>query len=263
MKIVLRYSLLIWILLIAASCEYYLGINQQPDFTNNDIPEGLNICGVLRPDSAGGTNRSFVFVQRLWPVLVWGDFDIVTGVSVAVEHYRNDTLTDTTDFPLQLPDGYHADTLYRTTENFQPQPGDRYRLICRHPDFPEATGEAIFPPEPHIVDNSLSIDGRNVSFRITADTLIAMIDVYFVTPGSNLILARVATDENNDTEINIELPADPEGMQLYIFGYEKNMAVYLGNSNTSLNFNKYRTTISTLESGYGVFGALNYTVVEL
>jgi len=261
MSRMVKFFYCLLIAFMAISCEYYLGINQQPDFNDTDIPEGLNIFCMMRPDSAGGTNRSFLFVQKLWPVLVWGDFYIIKDVDVVLEHYAEDALTETIGFPLQLPDENYADTLYRPAEKFHPQPGDRYKLICRHADFPDAVGEIFFPSAPRIYD--LSVEGRNVSFSVEGDTLIKMLEVYLVAPGISVMLSRIATEEDLDTEISLELPADPAGMQLHVFSYDRKMAVYLGNSNTSLNFNKYRTVTTTLDSGYGVFGALNYTVTEL
>jgi len=46
-----------------------------------------------------------------------------------------------------------------------------------------------------------------------------------------------------------------EGVNIY--SYDNKLATYYANSNTALNFNKYRTTFSTLDSGFGVFGSMN------
>ena len=63
----------IFSLLIIYSCEevadYYLGFNQQPEIIENTFEPGLNLFGILRPDSKQGFNKSFVFVQQLWPAL--------------------------------------------------------------------------------------------------------------------------------------------------------------------------------------------------
>jgi len=245
------------------SCEYYLGINQQPQFRGQNIEEGMNVFGLLRPDSIESYNKSFVYVQQIWPVLEIGGYKIISDVTVWVEHIINNEVTETIEFPFVPSDSFFNDTLYRPLTNFTPRPGERYRLICQYGEFPDAVGETVVPPEPRIKENSLAVAGRNVSFTLVADSLIGMIDIYLITDNYNQILDRIVPSMLSDTEIELTLPVDPQELILRLFAYDQNLAVYNGNSNISLNFNKYRTTISTLESGFGVFGSLNYTDVEL
>jgi hypothetical protein len=251
------------ILLSLFSCEYYLGINQQPDFTEKNPIEGLNIFGVLRPDSIFNYNKSFVYVQKMWPVLEMDTFAIIHDVTVRVYHIVEDIVTDSVDFPLVPSDSLFPDTLYRPLERFTPQPGEHYRLMCRYPGLPDAEGELVFPGQPMVVANSLSINERNIRFRIAADTLIRMIDIYLVDPYYSPFLLRIVPSGQQDVEVELNLEVDPSGRELMIFGYDTHMAAYYGNSNTAINFNKYRTTISTLESGYGVFGAVNFSSINL
>lgn len=245
------------------SCDYYLGMNQQPDFDDENIDEGLNIFGLLRPDSLQNFNRSFVFVQQIWPALGYETFAIIHNVQVAVEEVEDSILSEVTEFPMLPADSLFADTLYRPVEHFSPQAGKRYRLTCRCEGFPDAIGETVVPAIPEIIDGSLNTDDRNVSFILAADTLIKMLDIYIVGDNYSQFIARIVPDDGADTEIVLELPVDPEGLVLKLFSYDTHLAAYYGNANTSLNFNKYRTTITTLESGFGVFGSLNYTTISL
>ena len=259
----LKYGFYCIGIVVMFSCEYYVGINQQPEFTDTDIEEGMNIFGLLRPDFKADYNKSFVFVQKMWPVLELGGYTIISDASVWVEHVEDGDTIEAIEFPMMPSDSLFSDTLYRPVTDFVPLPGEKYRLICRHNELPDAMGEAVFPSKPRIVENSLSVDGRSISFTLATDTLIKMVDIYITGGTYSQWLERIVPEDQSDTEINLLVPFDPAGYQLKIFSYDANLAVYYGNSNTSLNFNKYRTTISTLESGYGVFGALNFTEVEL
>lgn len=259
----IRYCLYGVLSLLIFSCEYYLGLNQQPEFEDEDIEEGLNVFGVLRPDSIGSYNKSFVYVQKMWPVLQLDSFSIIRGADIRLEHIADNEIMGIINFPLVPADSLFPDTLYRPIEDFIPLPGERYRITCRYEGLPDATGELVFPPEPRIKENSLLIDGRTVSFTLVADSLISMVDIYLLIPGNSQMLDRRIPSGTSGTYIELQLPVDPQGIQLKLFSYDSNMAVYYGNSNTALNFNKYRTTISTLESGFGVFGALNFSIISL
>ncbi len=263
-KKIIAYCTIGILVVSAISCEYYLGINQQPRFADKHIEEGMNIFGLLRPDMKGDFNKSFVFVQKLWPVLELEEgYTIIRDVSVRVEHIIDGNVVKSIDFPLLPSDSLFTDTLYRPLEPFIPQSGGKYRLICQYDGLPDAIGEAVFPPQPAIAENSLSVNGRDISFTLTADTLIKMVDIYLIGNNYSKFLERLIPSATLETDITLTLPVDPQGKQLKLFVYDANLAVYYGNSNTSLNFNKYRTTISTLESGFGVFGALNYSVIAL
>ena len=119
------------------------------------------------------------------------------------------------------------------------------------------------PPPPEIKLNSLTVSDRVVSFTLSPDSLIGMIDIYQVINNLNIPVSRIIPSMNEETNVEIILPFHSSGAKLLLFAYDHNMAVYIGNSNISLNFNKFRTTISTLESGFGVFGSMNFREVDL
>jgi hypothetical protein len=264
-----KFGILLLVSLFFSSCEktldFYLGIYEQPEFTEEGSTEGLNIFGVLRPDFRGEYNQSFVFVQKLWSATDWLEgFEILEEAEIVVYTYSHDRIIDTTRFLLMNPDTHlFSDTLYRPLYQFAPEPGVKYELVCSYPGLETARGYLFFPDKPVIRENSVSIEGSSVKFTVGSDTLIKMIDIYIDDGVSRMMLDRVLLSDSTDTDITAELPADPSGFRILIFGYDANLAVYYGNSNTSLNFNKYRTGFTTLETGYGVFGALNFTEVIL
>ena len=259
------FKCLVFVILafLGNSCEYYLGLDQQPKFRNQNIEEGLNIFALLRPDSIGAYNRSSVYVHKVLPVMQAEGFYILQNTDIKIKKIVDEEITDIVSFPLVPSNAIFADTSYRPVSFFAPQAGERYRIVCKHADYPEARGETIIPPQPEIKQNSLTIRGREVSFTLSPDTLIGMFDIYQLSNNIHIPLSRIVP--STDGEINVELNFlfNPSGTKLLLFAYDHNMAAYIGNSNISLNFNKFRTTISTLESGFGVFGSMNFREVDL
>lgn len=254
--------------LFLSSCDevldYYLGIPQQPELTQDPETDEFNIFGVLRPDSVAVYSKSFVFVQRIWPALSFTSFSLIPDATVSLEVTVSPDSLYYLDFPLMPPDDYFNDSLYRPAEPFVPQPGQTYRIICEHPDLNTARGSMVFPPPPAIRNGSYERTGETVHFTLDRDTLIGMYDVYLSGSGTSEFLGRFIPDDQPDLEVALRLPAETgAGYRLKVFSYENNLAVYIGNSNTALNFNKYREGFSTLESGYGVFGGLNFIELDL
>jgi hypothetical protein len=238
-------------------------MNQQPKLTEEADTDALNIFGILRPDAVNGNNKSFVFVQRIWPALEFSDFSILKETKVTIDVYQVDSSWLSVDFPLLPPETGFNDTLFRPGGTFDPQPGQRFRITCSHSGLDTACGELIFPREPVIVIGSVQQNSGTVQFALQADSLIEMYEIYLEIAGQSFFVGREIADDNSDTEIDLELGYDLTGARLMIYGYENRLATYVGNSNISLNFNKYREEFSTLESGYGVFGALNFTELIL
>ncbi len=255
-------SILVFLLLI--SCEkatdFYLGLPWQPDILENTFVDGLNIFALLQPADSAENNKSFVYVQRNWPALEYTDesFTIIKNVDILIIQMENEIVLDTIYFPLMPSDSLFRDTLYRPDQIFSPLPGNTYQIICEYNDTLSAYGETRFPPEPQLVSNSLVISEGRVEFKIDPDEEIKMLDVYVFSEELTGIVGRYVTNDTASIKINLSIPGSGAAY-IDIYGYDANLAAYYANSNTSLNFNKYRTTFSTLEQGFGVFGSLNRT----
>ena len=157
-----------------------------------------------------------------------------------------------------------TDTVYRPATYFSPGAGERYRLTCKYEGMPDAIGETIIPSKPQIDPETIIIDRKMISFSLLPDSLTGMVDIYQIADNDNhLLVSRLVTFPDRKTDVEIILPFDHSGTRLMICAYDQNMAAYIGNSNISLNFNKFRTTISTLMSGFGVFGSMNFYEMEL
>ncbi|MFO7658703.1 MAG: hypothetical protein R6W78_16710 [Bacteroidales bacterium] len=264
MKNPLKYSLLFSVTLVLVSCEYYLGMDQQPKFRSQNFEEGLNVFALISPDTLNGNNASFAYVHQLVPVLEQMSFSILKNVNISIGKVVSDNeITDSVVFSLIPGETVSKDTMYRPVSDFSPRPGERYRMICRYNGLPDAVGETVIPPKPKIAENSLVVDGRKVIFTVEPDTLIGMLDIYHVKDNAHVLAQRIVPSETEPTAIELNLLAEASGSRLMLYSYDKNMAVYCGNANISLNFNKYRTPISTLQSGFGIFGSINFTELNL
>jgi hypothetical protein len=239
-------------------------LNQQPKFVNTHTEEGLNIFGLLRPDSTEGFNKSFVYVNRVFPALELEGYDILKPVFVKIDKIVQDSLTESVVFSLLPSQTVRTDTVYRPATYFSPGAGERYRLTCKYEGMPDAIGETIIPSKPQIDPETIIIDRKMISFSLLPDSLTGMVDIYQIADNDNhLLVSRLVTFPDRKTDVEIILPFDHSGTRLMICAYDQNMAAYIGNSNISLNFNKFRTTISTLMSGFGVFGSMNFYEMEL
>ncbi len=226
----------------------------------NTFEDGLNIFALLQPLDSAENSKSFVYVQRNWPALEYTDesFTIIKNVDIMIIQKENEIVLDTIYFPLMPSDSLYSDTLYRPDQTFSPVPGHTYQIICDYEDVPTATGETRFPPKPQLVANSLFTSEGRIEFVIAPDEGIKMLDIYVSSEGLTGIIGRYVTNDTASIKIDLSIPVSGSAY-IDIYGYDANLAAYYANSNTSLNFNKYRTTFSTLEEGFGVFGSLNRT----
>lgn len=243
--------------------DYYLGIPLQPEFEEDTYEEGMNLFALLRPDNLEEYNRSFVYMQEMSEILGEQHFSIIKGASVQVIDFSIPAVPDTVLFPLVPAGDVITDTLYRPISPFTPGPGNQYRLICRHPELPEASGSLWFPYPPKLVEGSLTRSGNTVDFQVSPDSLTGLIDLYYISEQGRGMLGRYVPEADRPTRIQAILPSGHTGVTLTVYAYDANLANYYANSNISLNINKYRTTISTLESGFGVFGAMNFSSIDL
>lgn len=241
--------------------DFYIGIPEQPDFKQSEFQKGMNIMGILRPDNKDSINMSFVYIQKVLPAT--SDFsEELKIIDATVKIYTPGT-GDSIQFTYDNPYLAFSDSMYRPLMTFQPQTGKVYGVICHYPGLPDAVGETRMPDPPAIDLASAKITGSTFTFSVKPDTTIKLLDVYLIGPKSSAFLNRIVPTDTSSTTIQVDITGLSSGSILRVFGYDDNLAAYYANTNTSLNLNKFRTTYSTLISGYGVFGALNYSDVKL
>lgn len=245
------------ILLMLSACkeigEFYLGIPLQPKFEENSFTPGLNIFGILNTDSTGSFNNSFIVIEKVLPAVGKIDSFNVDTVLVTIE---NNNSNSEQLFLLTNFDETFSQVNYRPVEYFAPKPGEIYSISCVHSDFPTLRATTIIPAKAVLETTSIIKQNNFLSFEIKPDTSIYMMDVYCYIDTLKPSPYRFAAETEQNTLI--EIPVNGNKVDsVVVYSYDYNMAKYYLTSNTSLNFNKYRNSYSTVENGYGVFGSIN------
>jgi len=250
---------LIGFLLLSTGCmdvvDFYLGIPLQPVADEDGFIPGLNLFGIIRPDSTGEYNNSFILLQKVIPAIGSNDsLDIGTAI-VWVEELNG--MNSRHDFLLTDHNHVFSEKGYRPDKEFRPKAGDRFFVECAIRELPVLTATTIVPNAPVLLMHTLRVSDNSLSFEIQADTTIFMLDVYVYKAGGLAAYQRLPGEQGSNTLVLLSsLQSGTDSIDLY--GYDEKMATYYMTANTSLNFNKYRESFSTVENGYGVFGAMNH-----
>jgi hypothetical protein len=213
----------------------------------------LNVFGILRPDSLGFVPLSYVHLEFSFPTDNIPDSSIVPDARVKIIKMDGTKAVDSchfdyTDFGLFPTQEYrHA--------SFFPQKGT-YRLICQKVGFPVLSAETTVPSIPVIQEESIQRQGNSLSFQILRDELVGLYEV--ILEGSNwLIKNRFLRPNSGDVPISLPLDGIPSGTcQLTIYAFDLNLSEYL-TVNLSIKPNIYQKDFSTVENGFGCFGAMN------
>ncbi len=264
----LIYKIVFCLSLLLAGCEdirdIYLGVYLQPEIEENNYEEGLNIIGILRPNSVGTINRSFVFVQEVAPALAEDpDYDLDSmNVYDADVIITNEDTGEETSFVWTNADSLFSQTRYRPQTDFKVTAGSTFNISCSADDLPVLTSSTTIPDTPEIIKNTLYLSGKTLSFDIEYDSSIFLYEVYVYQDDNQVGFLRQTPDSASRTSCEIALNvATPTLVEVYSYDY--NLSSYITVSNTNLNFNKYRTSFGNVDNGYGVFGSLNYIAVSL
>lgn len=254
--------IIVWFLFESCEkvAEYYLGIPLQPDFITEDFKPGLNIFGIIRPDSANGNNMSFVHVQKV--IKATGDTtkDLeIKNAEIFIFPLVNNSTTDTISFILNK-DTTGTYTRYGPVGIFSPLAGHTYELKCMAVGLPDLGGLTRIPLKPGII--GLSNSSGLVQFDILPDTNTFLYKVYLIHD-TNILYNQTflpAGQENVHVQINVSIPI---GTDLFVYAYDENLANYIANSNVAFNINAFRQYDNQVTNGYGVFGSLNFIKTDL
>ncbi len=250
------YCLLFLIIqiLILSGCSkeklYDFVIGPQPTFTgDHQFVPGLNIFGVIRPDSL----NQFYIEKVIKAVNSVGDSTIISNFNAVIYKINNNIILDSLSFNFNYPD-----TIFKNHPvNFEPHPGNHYKIICQSPGLPILTAETVFPNQPVIENSSINMNGNHIQFSILSDTTSFLYDIYLIM-GNNQTNTRVlrAATGNTYVELNAGFQVN-KGSILLIYTYDKNLSEYLTAANLFIKPNTYRPPFSTVQNGYGCFGSLN------
>jgi len=242
-----------------SSCELPHQPGPMPSvIIETEFERGLNIMGVLRADDEAGS--SFININRaLTTEEIYAD--TILNFSPDVNHVKVSAMGSGSEH-LFLRDEDSSDWgNYRDTTLIA-IPGETYHIEIVAPGFPTLTGNTLIPANPQLVPNSLLSSSQDVSFQIEHAASAYEYKLYLFFAGT--VLEKVVKPIEGEA-IDIDWSFDGSlGSPLYLglTALDENLTRY-GNSPISFIPNTYHPDGSTVEGGYGCFGSIAISIIEL
>lgn len=236
--------------------EYYVGLNLQPDNSNNKFEVGLNVFGIIKYGPSFDTTNHFFEVQRIIPLMETYDSLNVTTAKIELTRItpNNETLIYSN---LTEKNNLYSD------QGIVTQPADKWLFTCKYDTF-EVQAQCIVPNVPTLIDKPLVLGQNNVEFTIKSDTTAFLYHVYLID-GSKIYTEKKVPQKGINTTFNVKTAWEitPKNTMIYVFAYDINLEKYLTTSNTFFKPNAFRPSFSTVNGGYGTFGAMCSMVVAI
>ena len=245
-----------FLLLLIISCSSLNPVSPgpQPHYLEDvEYEPMLNVFGILRPDSLGFVPLSYVHLEFSFPTDNIPDSSIISDALVKILKINGASAVDSLSLVYSNFDVFPTQE-YRHA-SFFPQKGT-YRLICQKEGFPVLSAETAVPSVPVILENKIERQENLLSFQIMRDEGVGLYEV--VLEGSNwLIRDRFLRPNSGDIPISLSLDGvRNEVFQLTIYAFDLNLSEYL-TYNLSIKPNIYQKDFSTVQNGFGCFGAMN------
>lgn len=231
--------------------EYYVGLNLQPDTSETPPLQGLNVYGVLKVGPSLDTLNHYFEVQGMMDVLNFEED--INEDSAKIELSRITSNHEKTDYVLAL----QGEGVYLNPE-IVVEPGDRWNFNCSRDSF--IVSATCWVPNIPIL-KSYSLQGNTIHLEIQKDTTAHMYR-YYVIDGENYTIEQqvVSGDENMQIDIRLDWETQSEQLLVYVLALDQNLRTYQTTSNTFFKPNAYRPSFSTVDGGYGTFGAVSSMV---
>ena len=245
--------------LFLSSCvkigEYYAGLNLQPNMDNSKFSPGLNVYGILKTGPNLDTINHYFEVQQLLNIADWSDSISLNDASIQLRRITKDWEQQHYAPAVVDTNGRYFDETIITA------PGDRWTYVCVYDTF-EVTASCTIPNTPEIVEGSLLKEENRIRFSIKSDETAFMYFVYLIN-GENALIEQTVPVAGSNTVFDLQPDWEigEGGSLLYIFAYDQNLEAYNTTSNTFFKPNAYRPLFSTVEGGYGTFGATSSCLV--
>ena len=87
----------------------------------------------------------------------------------------------------------------------------------------------------------------------------------YVLSGDKFSIEQLLPETINNTSVTIkpEWQIEENPVSVFIFAYDRNLREYYTTSNTFFKPNAYRLSFSTVNGGFGTFGAVSSAVINL
>lgn len=244
-----RVGVLILLVTIWTGCDLPWEPGPMPTkLIETEFEKGLNVFGLLRDDGISGS--SFIRVESAIEVDEFNDTMSVGIRSADVTIMHN---ASSATYSFQFEEDTTRGNLFFNSY-FTPTEGETYTLTVKAESFPTIFASATIPQRPGIQNSSFSEKSYNFDLIMTEDT--GMYEVYLFLKGGGAIYEKVINDGNQKKKLSLKIP-DGYGLPylLNIYGYDPQLTEYT-NAAVTLRWNTYQETVTTVEGGYGTFGAV-------
>ena len=218
------------------------------ELIETEFEKGLNVFGLLRDDGISGS--SFIRVERAIKVDEFNDTMSVDIRNADVTIMHN---ASSATYSFQFEEDTARGNLF-FNPYFTPAEGETYTLTVKAESFPTIFASATIPQRPGIENSSFSEKSYNFDLVMTEDT--GMYEVYLFLKGGSAVYEKVINDGQQKKKLSLKIP-DGYGSPylLNIYGYDPQLTEYT-NAAVTLRWNTYQETVTTVEGGYGAFGAV-------
>ena len=215
---------------------------------DTEFEKGLNVFGLLRDDGILGS--SFIRVERAIEVDEFNDTMSVDIRSADVTIMHN---ASSAACSFQFEEDTSRGNLF-FNPYFTPAEGETYTLTVKAESFPTIFASTTIPQRPGIQNSSFSENFFIFDLIMTEDT--GMYEVYLFLEGGSAVYEKVINDGNQKKKLSLKIP-DSYGSSylLNIYGYDPKLTEYT-NAAVTLRWNTYQEMVTTVEGGYGTFGAV-------
>ena len=236
--------------------EYYVGLKTQPDISKEDILPGLNVYGILKSGPTLDTLNHFFEVQQV--LFIWDSFDSICVDKAAIVLTRKPFVGKTEQYTLNC----ERDCAY-FNKNIETAPGDSWQYVCDYDTF-QVSASCVIPNEPKVANLLVDNDSNAINFLVLSDSTAFMYDIYILSGNDYYIEKKIPTN-GIDTEFSIspQWSVSGKSIAMFVFAYDRNLEKYYTTSNTFFKPNAYRPYFTTVDGGFGTFGAVSSTYLQL
>ncbi|MGF7139870.1 DUF4249 domain-containing protein [Roseimarinus sediminis] len=227
--------------------EYYAGLNMQPE--TPEFEPALNVYGLLMAGDLPDSINHHFEVQQVLDLLEWTEDIEVSDATVLLQSSNQ-------KHEVKRYELVHQDSGRYFNAAIDVNPGERWTYECTKDSF-SITSDCIVPAIPVLAQNPV-ISANSLRLSVKADSSAFLYQFYLLTPTATFELFLLPENGSN-TAVMLEPGWDfiPDDAVLFICAYDQQLRQYMAASNTFFKPNAYRPPFSTVEGGYGTFGAVS------
>lgn len=247
---------IIFLLFVLVGCSLPNQPGPQPtDIIPTTFEPGFNILGVIRVDGTRGS--SFVHVQRAFRVEEATETfnPVIRNATVSVRAGNRDSSYAFTF----VHDSLRGDIYTHPT--FRAAPGQTYRLLVSNGELPNLSAATVTPPLPMVEAGSMVIEPQEILFAITNSSEARLYQVNLICETAGYSRQQMIRADQRQA-FRFPLGDAEKPVRLEVYAYDAHLTEYLTAAIT-IKPQTYAETVTTVEGGYGCFGAVSKTEIPL